>query len=74
VRDIKNNKKMKCVLNGFGIPNMAGTVEIIETNLKSDKNWNKATQGCNYVLHIASPISVFHNVKPESDEEERLIA
>ncbi len=33
-------------------------LSFMEANLSSDKNWNEAVKGCDYVLHIASPTPV----------------
>lgn len=33
-------------------------LEFIEANLTENKNWDAATAGCDYVLHVASPIGL----------------
>lgn len=33
-------------------------LEFIEADLTKDTNWDKATAGCDYVLHVASPIGL----------------
>ncbi|GGD75367.1 aldehyde reductase [Emticicia aquatilis] len=38
----------------------------IETDLLTDKNWDKAVEGCDYVLHVASPI---HLEIPKDENE-----
>ncbi len=41
-------------------------MEFIEANLLSDKGWEKAMEGCDYVMHIASPFSM---EEPENPDE-----
>jgi len=62
VRNLKTNKKLKCIKKGFGVKNCAGTIQIIEANLKSDKNWDLAAKGCKYVIHLASPVDIFRRI------------
>ena len=33
-------------------------IEFCELNLLSDNGWNEAIQGCDYVLHVASPVII----------------
>ena len=37
-------------------------LEFCELDLMSDKGWDEAAQGCQYVMHVASP---FINIEPE---------
>lgn len=37
-----------------------------EANLTQDDNWDEAVEGCDFVLHVASPISL---ALPQSDDE-----
>lgn len=37
---------------------MADMLECVEANLDADKGWTEAAQGCDYVLHIASPVPI----------------
>lgn len=50
----KKNEVLEALKEG-GITSFEN-LEFVETDLMSDKNWNTATNGCDYVLHIASPI------------------
>lgn len=52
---------------------MAGTIEIIEANLKADENWNKAAIGCKYVIHLASPVDIFRGIQPGSKYEKKYV-
>jgi nucleoside-diphosphate-sugar epimerase len=55
IRSIKRKQEVLDMLLEGGI-NSINQVEFIETDLLKDDNWDKATQGCTYVLHVASPI------------------
>ncbi len=44
-------------------------VSFIETTLTSGQNWDAAVKGCEYVLHVASPISL----KIPKDENEMIV-
>jgi dihydroflavonol-4-reductase len=44
----------------------AGSLRLLEADLTSDAGWNDVMEGCNYVLHVASP---FPAQKPEDPEE-----
>src|ERR1700754_4815870 len=45
---------------------LSDKLEFIETDLNTDTNWDKAMDGCRYVLHIASPI---HLALPEHEND-----
>lgn len=53
------------MLQNGGITDFS-TLEFIETDLTSDKNWPEAMIDCDYVLHIASPI--FLRLPKDEDE------
>ena len=36
--------------------NCDGKIEFCELNLLNDKGWNESIKGCDYVLHVASPV------------------
>src|SRR5262249_17507734 len=42
------------------------TIEFFEADLNSDRSWDRAAAGADYVLHVASPVPL---VAPKSDEE-----
>lgn len=44
-------------------------LEFIETDLTKDTNWDLAVEGCDYVLHVASPIYL----KIPKDENEMIV-
>ncbi len=41
-------------------------LELIAADLDSDTNWEKAMQGCEYVLHVASPFPLY---EPKHEDE-----
>ncbi len=55
VRSIKSKEKIFEMLKNGGITDFS-KLDFIQADLTSDKNWLEAMIGCNYVLHIASPI------------------
>lgn len=55
VRSINSNTKVLDMLSQGGITNLSN-ISFIEADLMEDKNWMEAMDGCQYVLHIASPI------------------
>lgn len=44
-------------------------LEFIEADLTKDTNWNQAVEGCDYVLHVASPIFL----RVPKDENEMIL-
>lgn len=62
VRSKSNAKKLhplKC------LPNSAN-LELVEANLLNEESWPAAINGCNYIMHIASP---FPSKYPKTEEE-----
>ena len=60
----RKNEVIEMLKNG-GIDSFTN-LSFIETDLSKDINWDKAVAGCDYVLHVASPISL--NVPTHEDE------
>ncbi len=60
--------KKNDVLDMLGVAGVSAfaPIEFIEADLTNDLNWNKATEHCEYVLHVASPI--FLRVPKHEDE------
>jgi len=61
VRDLsRTNKLNQILLNGLekheGKTDLS--VDWKVANLSSDKGWDEAVKGCDYVLHVASPIGM----------------
>lgn len=65
VRSIKSKDKIFEMLKNGGITDF-GSIDFIEADLTSNKNWLEAMIGCHYVLHIASPI--FLRIPKNEDE------
>jgi nucleoside-diphosphate-sugar epimerase len=54
LRTLNRQNEVKDMLKNGGIVSY-DNLSFIEANLSDDKNWNKAVEGCEYVLHVASP-------------------
>jgi len=52
----KSNEVIEMLKNG-GMESVEN-LSFIEANLSKDTNWDEAVQNCEYVLHVASPISL----------------
>ncbi len=59
LRSLKREGEVKEMLGRGGITSFAN-LSFVEANLTDDKNWNEAVQGCDYVLHVASPTPIVH--------------
>ncbi|QSW87638.1 MULTISPECIES: aldehyde reductase [Flavobacterium] len=57
VRSLKSKDKVYEMLTNGGISDF-NLLEFTEADLTSDKNWAEAVTGCDFVLHIASPIFI----------------
>ena len=44
------------VRNPAGVQHLAGVSEVVRADLESDSGWADAAAGCDYVLHVASPL------------------
>ena len=67
VRDIKNKSKVDPVENLVLDNNK--DLEIVEAELTDSKCWNKVVEGCDYVVHVASPVfATSENPKNEIDQ------
>lgn len=55
VRSLKRINEVTDMLKVAGISSFEN-LSFEETDLLSDKNWDKAAEGCEFVLHVASPI------------------
>lgn len=54
VRSLSNENKVK----PLKLLRHSENLELVETNLLEDDGWDKAVEGCTYVLHIASPFPI----------------
>jgi nucleoside-diphosphate-sugar epimerase len=55
VRSTKRTNEVTDMLRVAGIHSFEN-LSFVETDLLSDTNWDVAVEGCDYVLHVASPI------------------
>lgn len=64
---IRNLAKAEAVRASLApIAPRAGEIEFVAADLNADAGWAEAAAGCDYVLHVASPVPA---VDPESDDE-----
>ncbi len=64
VRDLPS--KTELLQNTFG--EYYTKIEFVEMNLQNESQIKKAVEGCNYVVHVASPTP--KNIKQPKDEKE----
>ena len=56
---IRNLSKEQEVRKGIAkVIDAKDNLEFCELDLSSDKGWDKAMEGCEYVLHVASPFVI----------------
>lgn len=65
VRTSAKAEQAKEMLKNAGITSFEN-LEFVEADLLNDKNWDDAMEGCEYVLHVASP---FPMIEPEDENE-----
>ncbi len=64
VRNLSKTAELTRVIQKEVEPN--GNLEYCELNLLNDEGWKEAMQGCDYVLHIASP---YVTTEPKNENE-----
>ena len=64
VRNIKKTDKIRENISKHASTD--GKLEFCELNLLSDKGWDEAMKGCEYVLHVASPFLI---AEPKDENE-----
>jgi nucleoside-diphosphate-sugar epimerase len=57
IRSISRKDEVTEMLKNGGLTSFEN-LSFIETDLSSDYNWDKAAENCDYILHVASPISL----------------
>jgi nucleoside-diphosphate-sugar epimerase len=57
VRSLDRKNEIIDMLKNGGVDSVEN-LSFIETDLSKDTNWDEAVNGCEYVLHVASPISL----------------
>jgi nucleoside-diphosphate-sugar epimerase len=65
IRALSRSSQVKEALMNGGL-NSFENISFIETDLTKDNNWTDAVKGCQYVLHVASPIFLR---LPKNEEE-----
>jgi nucleoside-diphosphate-sugar epimerase len=65
VRSLEREVSVRAVLTDAGM-RRGGSLEFVETDLTRDAGWADAAAGCDYVLHVASPVHI-GAVKNEND-------
>lgn len=59
VRSIRREPEVRAMLAAGGAGDLSGSrLEFAEADLMSDAGWAEAASGCDYVLHVASPLPV----------------
>ena len=57
LRNLNRKDKVLDMMKYGGITSF-GNLEFIEADLTKDDNWDEAVRGCDYILHVASPIGL----------------
>lgn len=65
LRSISKKDEVVSMMSYGGIRDTSN-LSFIETDLTSDRNWNEAAAGCDYILHVASPLFLR---LPKNDDE-----
>jgi len=65
VRSLGRESEVRAVLGGAGMVN-GDALSFVAADLTSDAGWADAVAGCDFVLHVASPVHVEH-VENEDD-------
>ena len=64
VRDLKSEPRVRALIGA--LTDAGDRLTFHELNLLSDEGWDAAAAGCDYMLHVASPISI---VEPKDPNE-----
>jgi nucleoside-diphosphate-sugar epimerase len=65
LRNLSRQNEVIEMLKNAGISQFEN-LAFVEADLTKDDNWEKATKGCTYVLHVASP---FPSVEPKNPDD-----
>ncbi|WP_157634614.1 SDR family oxidoreductase [Spirosoma panaciterrae] len=57
IRSLQRKEDVIAMLKNGGITDLS-QLTFVEADLTNDANWSEAAAGCDYVLHVASPISL----------------
>ncbi len=64
VRDLAREARVREGIAKLTAP--AGRLEVVAADLEADTGWREATRGCDYALHVASPLPLSN---PKNDDE-----
>jgi nucleoside-diphosphate-sugar epimerase len=64
VRNLKSEAPVRAVIDALGHAHNA--LSFHAANLTSDEGWDAAVAGCDYILHVASPLAVAEPKDPET--------
>lgn len=64
VRSAAKEKEVRETLRAASVDTT--NLSIVELDLTSDKGWDEAASGCDYVMHVASPMAI---ANPKSEDE-----
>jgi dihydroflavonol-4-reductase len=65
VRDLRKEPAVRAMLRAGGAPEDA-KLTVLAADLQQDAGWREAVEGCDYVLHVASP--TLNNLSSSDDE------
>jgi nucleoside-diphosphate-sugar epimerase len=66
VRNLSKEPELRALFEQHGAGLSSGRLSFFAANLESDANWPQAVEGCDYVLHVASP---FPAQQPKDENE-----
>ena len=58
IRNIAREGEVRAMLAKAGAEEPGDRLVFIEADLTSDAGWDEAVEGCDYVLHVASPLGL----------------
>ncbi|CAN5500047.1 aldehyde reductase [soil metagenome] len=58
VRDLKRQPDVRKMLAVGGVQDSGSNLSFFAADLTNDAGWNEATEGCEYVMHVASPFPI----------------
>ncbi|MEI8610359.1 NAD(P)H-binding protein [Enterovibrio sp. Hal110] len=64
IRDMKKADEVLITLSAASVDTRHLT--FVQLDLTSDQGWNEAAEGCDYIMHIASPFTI---ANPKTEEE-----
>jgi dihydroflavonol-4-reductase len=64
VRNLKSEAPVRAVIDALGHAHNA--LSFHAANLTSDEGWDEAVAGCDYILHVASPLAVAEPKDPDT--------